>query len=315
MSLKYLLTGSTGGLGAQILSYFTSHPNLISPADFAASSSNPANRSKFESQGIQFRVVNYDDPDTLEVAFQGVENLLFVSTNTFDVEKRRRQHGNVVDVAGRVGVKHIWYTSLAFGGFDSTSQASVQQAHYMTEEMLRASGIPYTSLREGIYTECFPLFLNWYPSTKTIYLPTAASTGRIAFTLRSELAEATARLLLRGASSQNGNGIVLLTAKESISVNEIVEVINETTGRDVTVEYVDAEEYVRIHAESDEGGKSEGFFRQLVGWFEGIEKGELEVTHGLMAEVLGREAIGAREAIRGLLSRERDYVWHQNYAN
>ncbi|PYI06710.1 NAD(P)-binding protein [Aspergillus sclerotiicarbonarius CBS 121057] len=308
MPLKYLLTGSTGGLGAQILNYFTAN---LPTSTFAASSSNPSNSSKFTSQGIQFRTVNYDDPSTLEDAFQDVENLLFVSTNTFDVERRRRQHQNVVDAARKLGVKHVWYTSLAFGGFESNSKASVQQAHYMTEEMLKISGITYTSIREGVYTEAFPLFLNWYPSTKILYLPSGGSTGKIAFTLRSELAEATAKLMVTGGHE---NEIVLLTAGESISVSEIVEIINQITGREVKIELVEPETYVRVNAEGDEGGKAEAFFRKLVGWFEGIARGELESTHGLMAEVLGREPVGAKRGIEELLEGERDYTWHQNYA-
>jgi hypothetical protein len=34
-------------------------------------------------------------------------------------------------------LRQVWYTSLAFGGFSSDSKATVQQAHLMTEEMLR----------------------------------------------------------------------------------------------------------------------------------------------------------------------------------
>ncbi|OOF91599.1 hypothetical protein ASPCADRAFT_510003 [Aspergillus carbonarius ITEM 5010] len=310
MPLKYLLTGSTGGLGSRILTHFTT---LLPKDQFAASSSNPANSEKFTSEGIQFRTVNYDDPATLETAFTDVENLLFVSTNTFDVERRRKQHWNVVEAARKRGVKHIWYTSLAFGGYESDSKASVQQAHYMTEEMLRLSGVPYTSIREGVYTDAFPVFMNWYPSTTTLYLPVNAN-GKIAFTLRSELAEATAKLMMQGGHE---NEIVLLTANESIRFSEIVKIIQERTGREVTVEWVDPETYVRVNAETDEGGKQEGFFRQLVGWYEGIGKGELETTDGLMGRVLGREPVGARRAVRELLEGVEggEYTWHQNYAN
>jgi hypothetical protein len=84
-----------------------------------------------------------------------VENLFFVSTNTFDIEKRRKQHENFVIAAKKMNVKHashqkfptllsqltwklqIWYTSLAFGGYTSNSKAAVQQGHLMTEEMLK----------------------------------------------------------------------------------------------------------------------------------------------------------------------------------
>lgn len=113
MPLKYLITGATGGLGAQVLSYLIA---TLPASDYAAASSQESNRRRFEEQGVSFRVVNYDDPHTLEAAFKDVENLLFVSTNTFDVQRRARQHRNFVDAARTMGVKHV--CSFGFGGED-----------------------------------------------------------------------------------------------------------------------------------------------------------------------------------------------------
>jgi uncharacterized protein YbjT (DUF2867 family) len=104
MTLEYLVTGATGGLGAQVLSYMIAN---LPPSEYAAASSRESNRSRFEDQGVPFRVVNYDEPHTLEAAFADVQNLLFVSTNTFDVERRARQHRNFVDAARKMGVKHV----------------------------------------------------------------------------------------------------------------------------------------------------------------------------------------------------------------
>ncbi|GLI74366.1 hypothetical protein PoHVEF18_002603 [Penicillium ochrochloron] len=305
MTLKYLITGATGGLGSQVLSYLIAN---VPASEYAAASSSEANRKRFEDQGIAFRVVNYEDPKGLETAFEDVENLLFVSTNTFDVAKRERQHRNFVDAAKKMNVKHVWYTSLAFGGFGS-SEADVQSAHLLTEEMLRKSGLNYTSMREGLYTDAFPVFMNWYPSTSVMYLTTD---GPIAFTLRAELGEATARLMIRGGHDKE---IVLLTAQETITFSEVIDVINETTGRNVRVEFVSPEEFVRLKATDDEGGKPEAFFQKLLSWHESIGKGETATTDPLMAELLGREPTPAREAIRGLLRENRDYEWHQNYVN
>ncbi|RAH76731.1 NAD(P)-binding protein [Aspergillus japonicus CBS 114.51] len=326
--VQYLLTGVTGGLGAHVLEYFLAH---VDPSTYAVASSNPAKAAEFTAQGLAFRTVNYDDPRTLATAFEEVENLFFVSSNTFDNERRRRQHQDVVDAAKRAGVKHIWYTSLAFGGHTSTSQVAVQQAHYMTEEMLRVSGIPYTSIREGLYTEAFPLYFNWYPTTETIVLPQPttpsstdpaklATTQRITFTSRQELGHATARLLLRGGASYRDR-IVVLSARETLSFREMVDLINEHhhDGKErVRVEFVPAAEYVARTAAADEGGKAAGFFAAMVSWHEGIARGEAVVEgDGLMAEVLGREPTRASERIRELLREARakgGYTWHQNYA-
>lgn len=104
MTLKYLIPGATGGLGAGVLAYMKAN---LSASEFAAASSQESNRKQFEDQGVAFRVVNYDDPATLEAALQDVENLLFVSTNVFDVERRAKQHQNFVDAAKKMGVKHV----------------------------------------------------------------------------------------------------------------------------------------------------------------------------------------------------------------
>ncbi|KAJ5342352.1 hypothetical protein N7541_011476 [Penicillium brevicompactum] len=300
MTLKYLVTGATGGLGAGVLSYLAA---TLPSGEYAAASSREENRKQFEDRGIAFRVVNYEDPLSMESSFQDVENLLFVSTNTFDVEKRRKQHQSVVDAANKM---NVWYTSLAFGGYESNSKADVQQAHLMTEEMMRQTKLNYTSVREGLYVDAFPVFMGWYPSTSTVYLP---SDGPVAFTLREELAEATARLMIRGGHDRE---IVLITAQQTITFSEIVDLINETTARQVQFKLVSPEEFVKLKAD-DEGGKPEGFFKALVSWYDGISKGETSTIDPLMADLLGRDPVSPRDAIRKFLTEDRDYEWHQNY--
>ncbi|GAD93698.1 NmrA-like family protein [Paecilomyces variotii No. 5] len=306
MTLKYLITGATGGLGAEVLNHFISN---VPTSQFAVASSTESNRKQFEDRGIAFRVLNYDDKESLSRSLTGVENLLFVSSNTFDNERRAKQHQNVVEAAKRAGVGHVWYTSLAFGGLKSNSKASIQLAHLATEQLLEKSGITYTSIREGIYAEAFPIFLGWYPDTRTVYLPFE---GRAAYTSRIELGEATARLMIRGGYEKQ---TVLLTAQEVVSFQDIVDVINETTGRNVELKFVSPDEYVRILAEIDQGGKPAAFFKSVVSWYEALRDGDGETKDALMADVLGREPKGAKEVIRELLSQDLDYTWHQNYLN
>ncbi|KAJ5355910.1 hypothetical protein N7517_010519 [Penicillium concentricum] len=309
MTLKYLITGATGGLGAGVLSYLAAN---VPASEYAAASSKEENRKQFEDRGIAFRLASYDDPQTLETAFEDVENIFFVSTNTFDIEKRRKQHQNFVVAAKKMNLTwkpQLWYTSLAFGGYNSDSKAAVQQGHLMTEEMMKETGINFTSIREGLYTDAFPIFMGWYPSTSTVYLP---SDGPIAFTLRSELGEANARLMIRGGYDRE---TVLLTAQQTVTFSEIVDLINETTGRNVQFELVSPEEFVRLKTASDEGGKGEGFFQALLSWYEGISKGETCTIDPLMADLLDRQPVPPREAIQAFLRENRDYEWHQNYVN
>ena len=65
------------------------------------------------------------------------------------------------------------------------------------------SGLTYTSIREGIYTECFTIFLDWYPEhTGTMALP---ADGEVAYTPRAELGEASARESNRTLYCQGNN--------------------------------------------------------------------------------------------------------------
>lgn len=171
------------------------------------------------------------------------------------------------------------------------------------------SGVTYTSIREGIYGDAFPLFLQWYPSTETVILP---EDGIITYTSREELGEANAKLLLKGGHE---NEIVLLTANEPLRGADIIKIINETTNRNVKLRFVSPEEYVKYHTENDIGRKPESFWRSRLSWFEGIAKGDANLSNPLMRELLGREPKSGSQVIREFLEEYPDYTWHQNYVN
>lgn len=104
MTLKYLVTGVTGNLGGAALRYLL---ESISKSLIGAASSNPSNRSKYEALGIQFRHLDFDDPQSLADGLDGVENVLFVSTGS---NRRPEQHGNFINAAKEVGVTHVRYS-------------------------------------------------------------------------------------------------------------------------------------------------------------------------------------------------------------
>lgn len=104
MTLKYLITGATGGLGGGVLQQISKH---APKSDYAASSSRLEAANQFESSGIQFRHADYKDRASLEKAFVGVKKLLFVSANTYDTEARNQQHRNVIEAAKLAGVGHV----------------------------------------------------------------------------------------------------------------------------------------------------------------------------------------------------------------
>lgn len=168
------------------------------------------------------------------------------------------------------------------------------------------SGVTFTSIREGVYAEAFPLFLGWYPSTEVVSLP---SNGAIAYTSRAELAEATAKLMIAGGYK---NEKVLLTAPKAYTFQELIDVINDASGRKVRLAFVTDDEYMALTSD-DEGGKPATFFQQRISWYKGISQGDGETVDPLMEKLLGRKPQDAKDVTSGLLQKDRDYRWHQCY--
>ncbi|KAH8422982.1 uncharacterized protein LDX57_000738 [Aspergillus melleus] len=249
---------------------------------------------------IAFRHVNYDDPQSLDTGLRDVENLFFVSTSGMHCQE---QHARLIGAAKNSGVKHVWYTSLAFGGLQNDSKAPVMQDHLDTEQLLHGSGLTYTSIREGVYVECFTVFLDWYPErTGSIVLP---ADGEVAFTSRAELGEATARIMIQGGYE---NQTILFTAEETITAAELVDLINKTTGREIKLDLVSRGEYIRSWTNDPRGKPKEHFEMIATSWDE-IVRGGLQRTHPLMREVLGRAPTKPRDFVTNLLKEDKNYVF------
>ncbi|KAI9727240.1 MAG: hypothetical protein M1828_006859 [Chrysothrix sp. TS-e1954] len=305
MPPTYFITGASGGLGSGVLQQLLTR---IPSSSIIASSGRAEAAQHFLDRGIQFRQGDYNDLDGLTKAFDGVDHLLFASANTYDNELRNKQHRNIINAAKAAGVKHTWYTSLAWGGYRSDSKIDVQSAHYETERMLRESNILYTSIREGMYADSFPIFLNYGPTTKTIYLP---RDGSVAYAARSDLGEATANLMLQDG---HDNEIVLLSGPRTHTLRELAGAVNDATGRSIKVEELPLEQYVETMVRLDEAKKPAWFFEKRATWYKGMSAGDGATVSNTLRELLGREPMDGLDCVKHLLAKNPQYVSHSTKA-
>jgi NAD(P)H dehydrogenase (quinone) len=131
---------------------------------------------------------DYSAPQTLASALAGVKRLLLVSGT--DLGNRVEQHRAVIEAAKAVGVELIAYTSLLRA---DSSTLPIAGEHKATEELLRASGIPYIMLRNGWYIENYTDNLAM-PLSRGTFLG-AARDGRIAAATRADYAAAAVTVL------------------------------------------------------------------------------------------------------------------------
>lgn len=106
--MKILVTGATGHLGSLVVEALL---KTDSAKDVAVSVRNPEKAEALRTQGVDVRHGDFDQPETLEKAFAGVDRLLLISTDG-DNDTRIRQHQAAIDAAKSAGVGFIAYTSV-----------------------------------------------------------------------------------------------------------------------------------------------------------------------------------------------------------
>ncbi|KAI0753323.1 NmrA-like family protein [Daedaleopsis nitida] len=284
---RYVVTGTTGGLGSQVFKHLV---KLVPASDIIVSLFNPAGASAaIKESGVEIRRGDYGDPASLDPAFAGADKLLIVSYPSIAHELRVAQHKNAIDAAKRAGITHVYYTSLAFA---ADSVAAVMQAHIDTERYLKESGLTYTVLREGIYSESFSLYLGfWSPAEQSDEVLIPHSDGAIAWVCREDLGEGTARImgeLTRTSQGGYENETRLLSGSRSITLKEIAEKITAISGRRITLTVCSEDEYVKANVGKRGPRGEEEFLRKWATTYKALERGELDVVDPLLHKVLGR---------------------------
>ncbi|WP_394614048.1 SDR family oxidoreductase [Lentzea sp. JNUCC 0626] len=172
--MTILITGATGQLGNAAVRHTlnrTTEPVIVSVRT-------PSN---FTLDNVEVRQGDFNVPETLN--FRGADKLLLVSADDHDTATRIQQHKNAIAKAVEHNVGHIFYTSLTDA---TTSPSLAAEVHKATEEAIKATGIPYTFLRNGMYHE------NYLGALAQDTVAISTKDGRVASAAREDFAEAAA---------------------------------------------------------------------------------------------------------------------------
>ncbi|KAI0918899.1 hypothetical protein AcW1_003576 [Taiwanofungus camphoratus] len=291
--MKYVLTGATGGLGSQVLKHLL---RLVPPSDIIVSLHNPHGATpEMLAAGVEVRHGDFSAPATLDAAFAGGTALLLVSYPSVAHALRVKHHAAAIDAARRCGIARVYYTSLAFG---AGSVAAVMQAHLDTEAYLRASGLAYTILREGIYSESFPLYLGFFDPRAREHEVCVPADGPVAWVCREDLGEGTARIMAAGG---HANATLLLSGTHTLTLRDLAARISALLGHDLALRLVSEDAYVRRNVGRHGPRGEEGFLRAWATTFRALARGELGGVDPLLREVLGRELKPVEETVREAL--------------
>ena len=237
--------------------------------------------------GVAVRAADYASPETLGAALAGVDTLLLVSSS--EVGQRAAQHRNVIEAAKRAGVARIVYTSLLKA---PSSPLSLAEEHRQTEADLKASGIAYTILRNGWYSENYAGSIAPAISGGALY--GSAGKGRISSATRADYADAAVAVL----TGEGHDGKTYeLAGDEAYTLADLAAEISRQAGKEIPYRDLPEADYA---AALKGAGLPEGLAAALASFDVGASQGALFDDGRQLSKLIGRPTpIGAsvREAL------------------
>lgn len=284
--MSIVITGATGQLGRHVISCLLRLDVQI--PDIVAAGRNQEKLGSLAELDLRTTRIDYDDPASLDDAFEGAGTVLMISGS--EVGRRVAQHRNVIDAAVRAGVSRLVYTS-ALGA--DLGKLILADEHLATEQAIVGSGLPYTILRNGWYTENYEPALRYAEDTGLLLAN--AGDGRVASAAREDYAEAIAAVLAQDGHTWQ---TYELSGDHAWGFDELAAALTEVLGREVTYRRLTPEQHL---AALEEAGVDEATARFLVALDANIEDGALDLVTGDLSRLIGRPTTPLVEALRAML--------------
>jgi NAD(P)H dehydrogenase (quinone) len=225
--------GATGQLGTHVVRSLLTRGV---PADqIRAVGRNEARLAGLGEQGVRLQRADLDRSDEVAAAVRGAEVVLLISAS--EAGRRVEQHRTVVDAADAAGVSLLVYTSAPDA---QRSTLVLAPDHKATEDLIAASSVPATILRNNWYTENYRGTFDQARATGRI--ETSAGSGRVASATREDYADAAAAVLTTGG---HDGAIYELSGAVAWSYEEFAATASRVLGADVELIELSAEQQRR----------------------------------------------------------------------
>jgi NAD(P)H dehydrogenase (quinone) len=274
-----VVTGSTGRVGGLVARRLESagHPMRLLVRD-------PHRAPPIT--GAQVQAAEYGDPEALAKGLQKGDRVFMVSL-WIGGDTRLDLHRSFIDAAAKADVAHLIYLSFVNAGPNAIF--SHAREHGATEEMLRASGVPWTAIRNSMYADDIP---GWFDPDGVAREP--GDEARMSFSYRSELADVISVTLTEPGHEGR---IYNITTPQSVSMRELAKIASQVTGEAYDYEPIsDAEWIKRWKAQ----GRPEWALEAGQTSYEALRAGELDVVSDDYEKVTGRKAATIAQVITEL---------------
>src|SRR4051812_26363381 len=263
--MSFVIPAASGHLGRLVVQDLLSRG--VPAADIVAGARNTEAISDLAAPGVRPPRIDYDEPATVEAALSAGDSFVLVSGK--DLAIRYKQHVDAIAAAARAAAGQIVYTSALRA---SESSSPLAASHAPTEEAVRASGLPFTLLRNSWYTENYA---GQVPGLRESgVLIASVGNASVASASRVDFAQAVGAVLTTEghlAKTYELSGDVAWT------YDDLAAAFSEVLGRDVVYKPVSSEEHLDILTGA---GVPEQFASMMVAVDAGIGEGAFSYQNG-----------------------------------
>jgi uncharacterized protein YbjT (DUF2867 family) len=234
----------------------------------------------------EVHAAEYGDPEALAEGLRRGDRVFMVSL-WIGGDTRLDLHRSFIEAAARADAAQLVYLSFVNAG--PTAIFSHAREHGATEEMLRASGVPWTSIRNSMYADDIP---GWFDADGVAREP--GGDARMSFSYRPELADVIAATLTKPGHEGK---IYNITTPESVSMLELAQIATHVTGEAYGYEPISDDEWIQRWKAQ---GRPEWALEAGLTSYQALRAGELDVVSDDYEKVTGRKAATIGQVITDL---------------
>ncbi|TFB87367.1 NAD(P)-dependent oxidoreductase [Cryobacterium algoricola] len=284
--MSYIVTATSGHLGRLIVETLLARG--AAPDSIVATARNADRLSALAALGVRTAVLDYSKPETVTAVVEPGDVLMLVSGS--EVGQRVPQHTAVIAAAQAAGVGRIVYTSAPKA---TTSALLLAPEHKATEEFLIASGVPFTILRNGWYTENYTGEIE--KARQSGEIVASVGDGRVASASRADYADAAAAAILDDSLAGQ---TFELSGDHAWDFAELAATTGTLIGSPVTFRNLAPAEHAELLTSFGLDAGTVGF---VVGLDANIRDGLLGETSGDLARLTGRPTTPLAEGLAASL--------------
>lgn len=212
-----LVSGATGGIGGEVCRLLKEERT-----PFRALCRKQAQVERLTSKGMDAVLGDFDRPETLAAAMQGIDTMFLITPPT---RQQVTQETAAIDAAKEAGVGRIVKISASDGNV--RSPVPWAKAHALIDHHLRASGIGWTILKPTAFMQNFLWFKD--PIARGV-LPQVAGSGSVSWVDTRDVARVAATVLTEDGHE---GATYFLTGPETLDMKEAALRLSRALGHKV----------------------------------------------------------------------------------